>query len=291
MDFILNVFTNELASGLLFNLVMTLALILLCQVLLWGLSLRLNDASIADIFWGPGFAVIAVATWLHLYGQGVAERKALILGLTCIWAARLGIYVYWRAKGKGEDPRYTAFRKHATGNPNLFILRNIFLKQGWAMWITSIPVQVGQFYLQPSELGFMAMLGCAVWLVGILFESVGDWQLTRFKANPANKGRIMDTGLWRYTRHPNYFGDACVWWGLFFIACDHWIGILTIFAPLRMTNSLMNRTGKKLLEKRMLKTRPEYADYVARTNGFFPWFPRKSAATDTTTPKADSANR
>jgi len=266
---------HNLAPGLVENLVLTAVVILIAQVLLWALSLRIHDASIVDIFWGPGFALIAVVTWLHLGDVGVAERKALIVGLTCIWALRLALYVYWRGRGKGEDPRYTAFRRHATGNPDRFMLRQVFLKQGRAMWITSIPLQVGQYYLVPTELGIMAALGVALWLVGFTFETLGDWQLARFKADPANAGRIMDRGLWRYTRHPNYFGDACVWWGLFFIACDNWLGLLTIFAPLRMTHSLINRTGKKLLEKRMLKTRPAYAAYVENTNGFFPWFPRK----------------
>lgn len=267
--------SGVLAPGLLSNLLMSAALVLACQVALWVLSMRLRDASIVDIFWGPGFAVVAVATYLHQYGVGVESRKLLIVTLTCVWAARLGLYVYLRNRGHGEDPRYTAFRKHATGNEHLFVLKQVFLRQGLAIWITSVPVQVGQFLLEPASLGVMAWIGIAVWTAGFAFETVGDWQLARFKRDPAHRGQIMDRGLWRYTRHPNYFGDACVWWGLFFIACDHWIGLLTLFAPLRMTNSLVNRTGKKLLEKRMLKTRPDYADYVARTSGFFPWPPRK----------------
>lgn len=268
-------FAGLLAPGLLANLVLTAALILACQLALWALSIRLKDASIVDIFWGPAFAVIAVATYLNLGDAGVQARKWLIVGLTSLWAARLALYVWSRGRGQGEDPRYTAFRKHAQGNEHLFILRNVFLKQGQSMWITSIPLQVGQYLLQPAQIGVVAMVGVAVFAVGFLFETVGDWQLARFKADPANKGRIMQSGLWRYTRHPNYFGDACVWWGLFLIACDHWIGLLTIFAPLRMTNSLVNRTGKKLLEKKMRKTRPGYEAYIARTSGFFPWPPRK----------------
>ena len=266
--------TDVLAPGLLANFALTAAVLLVCQVSLWLLSIWLRDASIVDIFWGPAFALVALVTWLHLYGTGVETRKALLLALTSIWALRLGLYVWLRSRGHGEDPRYTAFRKRATGNENLFVLRHVFLRQGLSMWITSMPIQVGQFYLQPESLGIPALIGVTVWLVGFVFESVGDWQLARFKRDPANKGRVMQTGLWRYTRHPNYFGDACIWWGLFLVACDHWIGLLTLFAPLRMTNSLVNRTGKKLLEKRMLKRNPEYAAYVARTSGFFP-LPRR----------------
>lgn len=268
--------STVLAPGLLANLAMTAVLLLVCQLSLWALSIRLRDASIVDIFWGPAFALVAVATYLHQQDVGVESRKLLIVGLTCAWAIRLGVYVYLRSRGHGEDPRYTAFRKHATGNENLFILKNVFLSQGRSMWITSIPVQFGQFLLKPDSLGPMAWIGVVVWTIGFAFETIGDWQLARFKRDPANEGRVMDLGLWRYTRHPNYFGDACVWWGLFLIACDHWIGLITIFAPLRMTNSLVNRTGKKLLEKKMRRTRPDYEAYIARTSGFFPWPPRKS---------------
>lgn len=264
-----------LAPGLLGNLVMTALLILLCQLALWALSIRLRDASIVDIFWGPSFALIAVATWLNVQDVGVESRKLLIVALTCIWSLRLGVYIWLRARGHGEDPRYTAFRKHATGNENIFILRNVYLAQGRAMWITSLPVQVGQFLVRPESIGLIAWIGVAVWTMGFLFETVGDWQLARFRANPANAGRIMDQGLWRYTRHPNYFGDACVWWGLCLIACDHWIGLISLYGPWRMTHSLVNRTGKALLEKKMRKTRPEYEAYIARTSGFFPWPPKK----------------
>jgi steroid 5-alpha reductase family enzyme len=154
------------------------------------------------------------------------------------------------------------------------MLRHVFFKQGVSMWITSLPVQVGQFWLRPESLGLVAWIGVALWTIGFVFESVGDWQLSRFKADPRNRGQIMQSGLWRYTRHPNYFGDACVWWGIFLVACDHWLGLAVVFAPLRMTNSLVNRTGKKLLEKKMRRERPEYDEYVRKTSGFFPWKPR-----------------
>ena len=111
-------------------------------------------------------------------------------------------------------------------------------------------------------------------MLGFGFEAVADAQLSRFKSDPANRGRVMDRGLWRYTRHPNYFGNACLWWGLWLIACDHWLGVLTVFAPLLMTHFLLNVTGKRLLERRLSRSCPEYADYVARTSGFFPWPPK-----------------
>jgi steroid 5-alpha reductase family enzyme len=137
-----------------------------------------------------------------------------------------------------------------------------------------MPVQLAQYLQLPTTLGVPALLGALLWLIGFLFEAISDRQLARFKADPANEGRILDTGLWRYTRHPNYFGNACLWWGLWLVACDHWIGLLTVFSPLLMNYFLLNVTGKKLLEKKMSRQRPGYADYIARTSGFFPWPPK-----------------
>ena len=260
---------------LLGNLALTATVVLCAQLGFWLLSIRLRDSSIADILWGPGFVLVALATYLNMGGDGVESRKLLVLLLTAVWGLRLGVYVYRRNTGHGEDPRYAAFRKKAPpGRENAFLLKHVFLRQGWSLWLTSIPVQVAQLYNAPMQLQWTACAGAALWLVGFAFEVIGDWQLARFKANPANAGKIMDRGLWRYTRHPNYFGDVCVWWGLFLIACDNWVGVFTIFAPLRMTNSLVNRTGKKLLEKRMSK-RPGFAEYAARTSGFFPWPPKR----------------
>ena len=165
---------NDIAPGLLLNLVMTAGLIAVCQLLLWLLSIKLRDASIVDIFWGPSFAVVALATWLHLQGVGVESRKAVLLGLTSLWAIRLGCYVYWRSRGHGEDPRYAAFRKKAQGNEHVFMLRHVFYSQGMAMWTTSIPVQVGMFWLRPDHLGITAWIGIAVWTIGFAFETIGD---------------------------------------------------------------------------------------------------------------------
>jgi steroid 5-alpha reductase family enzyme len=196
--------------------------------------------------------------------------------LTTVWAARLGLYLYWRNAGKGEDPRYTAaFRDRYATNLHWHTLTKVFLLQGVLAWLISTPVQLAQYLVRPEQLGVAAYAGAALWLIGFSFEAIADWQLARFKSDPANRGRVMDRGLWRYSRHPNYFGNACLWWGLWLIACDHPIGLVTVFAPLLMTHFLLNVTGKKLLEKRMGRARPEYAAYVARTPGFFPWFPRR----------------
>jgi steroid 5-alpha reductase family enzyme len=161
----------------------------------------------------------------------------------------------------------------APGNPTWYAVRKVYLTQGAVMWFVSLPVQVACF--EPAPLGPVAWVGVLLWLVGFFFETVGDWQLTRFRNDPASKGQVLDTGLWRYTRHPNYFGDACVWWGLSLVAFTSWPGVLTILSPLLMTWLLAKGTGKPLLEKDMASRRPGYADYVRRTSGFVPLPPRK----------------
>jgi steroid 5-alpha reductase family enzyme len=266
---------SDLAPGFLFNCAMTGAALAVCMLLLWLLSIRLRDMSIVDIFWGPGFGVVALVTYGLSQGAGVPARRLLVTVLTVAWALRLGGYLFYRNHDKGEDPRYTAaFRNRYKENLHLQTFLRVFLLQGVLIWLISMPVQVAQYWRVPDHLSLPAMAGTALWAIGFLFEAISDWQLTRFKSNPVNAGKIMDRGLWRYTRHPNYFGNACLWWGLFLIACDNWLGAVTIFAPLLMNYFLLNVTGKRLLEKRMNRARPEYAAYVARTSGFFPWPPR-----------------
>lgn len=248
-----------------------------CMLVLWLLSIRLRDVSIVDIFWGPGFGLVALITYLHSAGHGVDSRRMLVTVLTVLWSLRLGVYLFARNHGKGEDPRYTAaFRSKPDPNLHLRTLLRVFVLQGALIWLISMPVQLAQYLTRPEHLGIPAYAGLVLWTIGFLFEAVGDQQLARFKRDPANRGRILDSGLWRYTRHPNYFGNACLWWGLFLIACDHWVGLVTVFAPLLMTHFLVNVTGKELLEKRMKGARPGYAEYVARTSGFFPRPPRAS---------------
>jgi steroid 5-alpha reductase family enzyme len=190
-----------------------------------------------------------------------------------VWGVRLGAHIALRSRGHGEDPRYQALLDSTTRNPALFALRRIYLTQGLLMWFVSLPVQVAVF--ESPDPGSVAWIGVALWVVGFLFETVGDLQLTRFRNDPDSKGEVLDTGLWRYTRHPNYFGDACVWWGLSLIAFDAWPGVLTALSPLLMTWLLAKGTGKPLLEKDMDERRPGYTDYVRRTSGFIPLPPGK----------------
>jgi steroid 5-alpha reductase family enzyme len=164
----------------------------------------------------------------------------------------------------------------AKGSRTAYALRMVYLLQGLSLWFISWPVQVAQY--DPDPLTVVSYLGVSVFAVGLFFESVGDLQLARFRGDPTNRGRILDYGLWRYTRHPNYFGDACVWWGLWLLAADSWLGLATVVCPLVMNYLLVRKTGKPLLEAHLSHTRPGYADYIRRTSGFVPLPPRKSGS-------------
>ncbi|PSL52050.1 uncharacterized protein DUF1295 [Saccharothrix carnea] len=163
-------------------------------------------------------------------------------------------------------------RRRAKGNPHLHVLVRAYLAQAVVLWLVSLPVQAAQYGSGAHPAVIAA--ATALWSVGMVFEAVGDWQLQRFRADPAHRGQVLDRGLWRYTRHPNYFGDACVWWGLFLAACSSWYGVATVVAPVPMTFLLAKGTGKPMLEDHLRRRRPAYADYVRRTSGFLPIPPR-----------------
>ncbi|MFN0088363.1 MAG: DUF1295 domain-containing protein [Blastocatellia bacterium] len=252
----------------------TAAVIAISLFLLWLLSLKLRDASIVDIFWGIGFVLIAGTSYLLTDGYPV--RRGLLTAMALVWGGRLAIYLAWRNIGKGEDYRYQAMRKRHGDRFPIVSLLTVFALQGVLMWIISLPLQTAQIPAQPDRLTLLDWVGAALWLIGLGFESIGDWQLARFKADPANKGRVMDRGLWAWTRHPNYFGDAVVWWGFFSIAAaaGAW---WTVIGPALMTLLLMKVSGVALLEKTLVKTKPEYQEYARRTSAFFPWFPKNEA--------------
>jgi steroid 5-alpha reductase family enzyme len=249
----------------------TAAVIAVALILLWLLSLKLKDASIVDIFWGLGFVLIATTS--YRLADGFADRKLLLTVLVVVWGGRLAGYLARRNIGKGEDYRYQAMRRRHGDRFPLVSLFLVFGLQGVLMWIISLPLQAAQMAPQPDRLTPLDWLGVLLWGVGFLFETIGDRQLSRFKADPANRGKVMDRGLWAYTRHPNYFGDAVLWWGYFLIAAaaGAW---WTIVSPVVMTLLLMKVSGVALLEKTLVKTKPEYQDYVRRTSAFVPWFPR-----------------
>jgi steroid 5-alpha reductase family enzyme len=242
------------------------------MTLLWLLSLRLRDASIADLFWGAGFVLVA---WLAASAPGGdPARRALTLALVTVWGLRLSIHLLRRNLGHGEDPRYRAMREGHGDRFPWVSLFTVFGSQGVLMWVVSLPLQVSVTAPAPAGLTAMDLLGAALWAMGFLFEAVGDWQLTRFRAEASNRGKALDTGLWRYTRHPNYFGDALQWWGfgcLAFATGAFW----TVLSPVLMTLLLLKVSGVALLEKDIAERRPAYRDYVRRTSAFFPWFPRE----------------
>ncbi len=252
----------------------TFTAVVLLMLSVWILSLVRRDASIVDVFWGLGFTLIANVAFV--VGTGYPPRKLLVATLTSLWGLRLAGYLLWRNWGHEEDYRYQAMRRHHGERFWFVSLYLVFGLQGALMWIVSLPVQVAQASGLPAHLTVLDAVGAALWAIGLGFEAIGDFQLARFKANPNNHGKVMDRGLWRCTRHPNYFGDAVVWWGLFCIALATPSGIWTAVGPAVMTFFLMNVSGVALLERKLKKTRPEYADYVRRTSAFVPWFPKRS---------------
>jgi steroid 5-alpha reductase family enzyme len=247
------------------TLLVTAGVTLVAVVATFGIARARKRYDTVDTFWGLGFAVVAAAAFP--FGDGPLALRLVVLGLTVVWGGRLSLHLHLRNHKLPEDPRYA---RMAAGPLRMFV--RVYLFQGVVLYFVSLPVQ---FAMYGTGFGVLGWLGVAVWLIGFGFETIGDEQLRRFKADPASKGKVLDTGLWRYTRHPNYFGDACVWWGLYLLACSTWPGALTILSPVAMTFTLARGTGKPMLEKGMAKTRPAYAHYVERTSGFFPLPPKK----------------
>jgi steroid 5-alpha reductase family enzyme len=246
--------------------------ILLAMSALWLVSLLLKDASIVDIFWGTGF-VITVWIYFVLTPRGFPPRKWLVSLLVTIWGLRLSLYILWRNWGKAEDFRYRKWRQEAEEQWWWRSYLNVFLLQGILLWIISIPLFAAQILGNPARLTPLDLTAILVWLIGFFFEAVGDWQLARFKADPTNQGKLMQSGLWHYTRHPNYFGDAAQWWGYFLVAAaaGAW---WTIFSPILMTVLLLRVSGVTLLEKSLKDKKPGYQDYIELTSAFTPWFPK-----------------
>lgn len=239
------------------------------MTLVWLLSLAKKDVSIIDAFWGPAFVLIAALGYFR--GPGFEGRRELLLILVGLWGLRLGAYLLWRNLREGqEDYRYRKMRERWGSSFAFGSLLRVFLFQAVLAWFISIPLQVAAVAGTPARLVWLDWVGVGLWAVGFFFEAVGDYQLARFKADPGNQGEVLDSGLWRYTRHPNYFGDFLVWWGLFAISVATPWGWATVASPLFMSYLLMKFSGVPLLEKKLRKTRPKYRDYVARTSAFFP---------------------
>ncbi len=240
----------------------------------WLVSLALTNASIVDITWGLGFVVVA---WVSaLRSEGSAGPASLIVAMITLWGVRLGAYLFWRNHGKGEDYRYVAMRRHWGKRFWIISLGTVFGLQGVLMWVVSLPVQVAHVgdYRDSALSSALVVIGAALYVLGLGFEVIGDLQLTRFKANPANDGKVMRVGLWRFTRHPNYFGDACVWWGVGLVALSVTGTWWALIGPLVMNVLLVRVSGVALLERSLRKRKPDYEEYVRTTSAFVPRPPR-----------------
>jgi steroid 5-alpha reductase family enzyme len=253
----------------------SLFLVVAMMTLLWGLSLRLKDSSIVDAFWGVGFVIVnwCYFAWAtdfqfdHIRGQVLAAMVTL-------WGVRLSLHIGLRNAGKPEDKRYQAFRAEAGAGYWWYSLFKVFLLQGIILWNLSSIFWLTHYSTIPT-LGTFEYIGIALFAVGFFFETVGDWQLRRFQQRPTNKGKVLKTGLWRYSRHPNYFGEAVIWWGFFLFALGTKGGWLYVFVPFFMNFLLRFLSGVPMLEEDLQQTKPEYKNYMRETSAFLPMPPRK----------------
>jgi steroid 5-alpha reductase family enzyme len=256
------------------NLVVVSAASLAILILVYGATFligrRIGRYNVVDVTWGASFVVVAMVA--AAIGNGDLFRRLLLLVLVAIWGLRLAWHMVGKSAGKGEDPRYDKLLggDYSAGN----VIRKIFLIQAAMAWFISLPLQLSAS-LGPTPRALVPVLiaGAVVWAVGVLFEAVGDRQLRQFKADPANKGTIMDRGLWSWTRHPNYFGDSAVWWGLWLISIADALSVTTVLSPVAMTYFLVYATGARLTE-RIMADRPGFREYCARTSFFVPRPPR-----------------
>jgi steroid 5-alpha reductase family enzyme len=244
---------------------------------LWLASIALKDSSIVDIFWGFGCAAMA---WIfYLTSAGAQPRAMVTVILATLWGGRLGLYIGARNWG-GEDRRYARLRQHITDqgrNYVLYSLRAVFAYQGIAMVICTLPLLVAIATPTSGQLGFLGIAAAAMIAIGILIETIADWQMSHFRRTRTKQGEVMDRGLWRYSRHPNYFGEMLVQWGFFLMACSATsIGIATVLAPALLSYLITGPMGANLLERRLTKKNPDYESYIKRTNAFVPWLPKRA---------------
>jgi len=264
----------------------SLGVVVALMVLTAVLTRLTGRVSVVDTIWGLGFIVVTLTAlgvgraigpdtiMIGTSGTGHVSnpfdeqrlQHAVLAVMVVLWGGRLAWHIARRSRGAGEDPRYEELMSRGPGG----LVRKVLLPQGLAIWFVSLPVQVSSLSL--THVDAVLWVGVALWAIGLLFESVGDAQLAAYKRDP-DRGPVMDRGLWRFTRHPNYFGDSCVWWGIFLVSASAWPGVLTILSPIAMTYFLVFATGAKLLEKTMMQ-RPGYPEYAARTSMFFPLPPK-----------------
>jgi len=249
-----------------------LFLILSLMTTLWIVSVVIKNVSIVDMFWGLGFVMVNT---FYFFNTDTTPAKIVMLLLVAIWGLRLSIYLAWRNVGKPEDFRYQEFRKKYGEKKYWWVSYfQTFLLQSILMWIISMPLLGVNLYSTSQHLNFTDYMGMFVWTVGFMFEAGGDFQLARFKKNKLNKGKVLNNGLWHYTRHPNYFGDSAVWWGFGLMVIStgsYWF----VAGSIIMTLLIVKVSGVVLLEKSLNNQKPEYKDYILKTSSFIPWFPKK----------------
>ena len=246
-------------------------LVLILMTIVWIISVFIKNVSIVDSIWGLGFVILA---WFYFFQtDGFMTRKIILLALVTTWGLRLSIYITWRNWGEGEDYRYQNFREKYGENYWWISFFQTFLLQGVLMILISAPLLAAQMFVRNHSLNTFDFLAIGIWIIGFTFEAGGDWQMAKFKKERKDKSEVLDTGFWKYTRHPNYFGDAAQWWGygLFSIAaCSYW----PIIGSILMTILLIKVSGVALLEKDLKDTKPKYKDYIEKTSAFLPWFPK-----------------
>jgi steroid 5-alpha reductase family enzyme len=250
-----------------------LLIILFLMSLVWMISTIIKNVSIVDYFWGLGFVVSCCFYFINT--EGNETRKILLTSLVSIWGLRLSVYLFWRNRGKGEDFRYREFRKKYGENRYWWVsFFQTFLLQGILMWLISAPLLGAQFSGENHPIAIPDYLGIVLWIIGFSFEAGGDLQLAWFRTNPENRGKVLDKGFWKYTRHPNYFGDAAIWWGfgLMSVSAGNWLPFL---GSLLMTGLIIRVSGVALLEKTLVEQKPQYREYIRKTSSFLPWFPKK----------------
>ncbi len=264
---------NDFGQALIALLVgLIVIVIFMAGCLSW--AVRTQKLTVVDTAWGIGFILVSLsAALVSLGGDGHRILPWILLAMTAGWGLRLATHLHLRNRGKEEDPRYAEMSEADGRSFAQVAITRVFIPQGIAMFLVSTPLMIGA---QNEAISApLLILGLVVWATGVFFESVGDAQLSTFKKDPDNHGKIMDQGLWRFTRHPNYFGDACVWTGIWLVVAGSLPGLVTIISPIAMTVFLTKVTGASLNEKGMKKTKPGYEDYVRRTSGFIPLPPRK----------------
>ena len=269
---------DNIEEGIIMNkiiaiLVINLAAVMLFEFLGWLVSLKKKNVTIADSMWGAGFIII---TWLtFILGDGYLVRNVIITVPVTIWGLRLSYHITRRSIGKPEDPRYTEWRNEYGNKFPVVSLFRVFLVQGLFMWLIALSIQLAQLFPRPESLTLADYAGLGIWVIGFIIESSADRQLAHFIKDPANRGRVMRYKLWRYSRHPNYFGETTIWWGIYVICCATEYGFLTIISPMLITYTLLKITGVSLMEQTMFKGNAEYEDYKRTTSSFIPWFPGK----------------